>query len=246
MPKSMAWNLPLMRNSPSSGPILQGHACSRNGSVKQGAAPISARPHQSAHGEHKGDKEDHEKDHEHEDQGAAGVVRHVARIARVFSLASHGCVPGVTAGTMPVWYAAIDVFGSGTNCGCTAVVVLSAPGESCIGAGCTGCVGVDGGVGGTGCVCEAIRSMSPCMPCSSVLICVCCVDEGALSAPVTPRSPAARMNIDEANAVSILPRYKSRPPAMASTTATTIAPISVNGLLFIIPPYEISDTAEID
>src|SRR5260221_13797640 len=106
MPKSMAWNLPLMRNSPSSGPILQGHACSRNGSVKQGAAPISARPHQSAHDEHKGDKEDHEKDHEHEDQGAAGGGGQGAREARGFSLSVSCRGPGVTGGTIPVWDAA--------------------------------------------------------------------------------------------------------------------------------------------
>src|SRR5258708_912993 len=46
-------------------------------------------PFVSPHDEHKGDKEDHDKGHEHEDQGAPGVVRHVARIARVFSPASH-------------------------------------------------------------------------------------------------------------------------------------------------------------
>src|SRR5258708_26447519 len=100
---------------------------------------------------------------------------------------------------MPVWYAAIDTPGSGTNCGVGGATTGVA------GAGCTGCVGVDG----TGCVCEASRSMRSCMPCCSVLICVCCVAEGTLSAPVTPRSPAARMNIDEANAVSILLTYKS-------------------------------------
>src|SRR5260221_6081971 len=163
MPKSMAWNLPLMRNSPSSGPILQGHACSRNGSVKQGAAPISARPHQSAHDEHKGDKEDHEKDHEHEDQGAAGVVRHVARIARVFSLASHGCVPGVTAGTMPVWYAAIDTPGS-IGDGATAGI-----------GGASGRLWGYGGGGGAGCVFEAVRAISTFIARCRVLISVCCV-----------------------------------------------------------------------
>src|SRR5258708_38819129 len=86
-----------------------------------------------------------------------GVVRHVARIARVFSPVLHGCTGGVTACIWLVWYAALDTPGSGTNCGCTAVVVAGAPGASCIGAGCTGCGGVDGcvGGGGPGCVCEA-------------------------------------------------------------------------------------------
>src|SRR5260221_8233853 len=59
-------------------------------------------PFVSPHHEHKHGKEDHDKGHEHEDQRAPGVVRHVARIARVFSLALHGCPCGVTAGTMPV------------------------------------------------------------------------------------------------------------------------------------------------
>src|SRR5258708_26338565 len=101
---------------------------------------------------------------------------------------------------MPVLNAAIDTPGSGTNCGCTVVVVARAPGASC-----TGCVGVDGGVGGTGCVCEASRLIRFCKLSCCLLSVSCCVGDGALRAPVTPSSPAARMNIDEANAVSILP-----------------------------------------
>src|SRR5258708_16464116 len=160
---------------------------------------------------------------------------------------THGCTGGVTAGIMPVWYAAIETAGSGTN----VAVCIAVPGVTySVGAavaftgggangliGCTGCVSVDGGVGGAaGCVCVPSRLIRSCRPCCSVLICVCCVAEGALRAPVTPRSPAARMNIDEANAASILPKPKSSPPAMTSTTATTIAPISLNGLVFMIAP----------
>src|SRR5258708_5979814 len=118
----------------------------------------------SPHHEHKHGKEDHDKGHEHEDQRLTCVGCHVARIARVFSPASHGCTGGVTACIMPVWYAAIDTPGSGTNCGCTVVVEARAPGASCIGAGCTGCVGVDGGVGGAGagCGCGAGRVIRVC------------------------------------------------------------------------------------
>src|SRR5258708_12485326 len=136
-----------------------------------------------------------------------GVVRHVARIARVLAPGLNGGTGGGEDCVWLVWYAAIDTPGSGTNCGCTAVVVARAPGASCIGAGCTGCVGVDGGVGvgGAGCVCEASRLIRFCKLSCCLLSISCCVDDGAFKAPLIPRSPAARMNIDEANAVSILP-----------------------------------------
>ncbi|SRR5260221_9689482 len=87
------------------------------GQSSKGPRQTQRGPFVSPHDEHNGGEHDHEKDDEHEDQRAPGVVRHVARIARVFSFASHGCTGGVTAGIMPVWYAAIDTPGSGTNCG---------------------------------------------------------------------------------------------------------------------------------
>src|SRR5258708_35447943 len=88
-----------------------------------------------------------------------GVVRHVARIARVFSPVLHGCTGGATAGLMPVWYAALDVFGAGTK-------KPGAIDDVATGAGCTGCVG--GGCwvaattrGSTGSACEG--SAFPCL-----------------------------------------------------------------------------------
>src|SRR5258708_20958288 len=126
-----------------------------------------------------------------------GVVRRVARIARVLTPVLHGCPGGVTACIWLGWYAGIDTPGSGTNCGCTAVVVARAPGASCIGAGCTGCVGVDGGVGvgGAGCVCEASRLIRFCKVSCCLLSISFCVYDGAFKTPLIPRSHPARIYI---------------------------------------------------
>src|SRR5258708_11519442 len=87
---------------------------------------------------------------------------------------THGCTGGVTAGIMPVWYAAIDTPGSGTNCGVGGATTGAAT-------GCTGCVGVAGGVG-TGCVCVANRLTSDCRLSCCLLSVSCCDGDGALSA----------------------------------------------------------------